>query len=88
MMMTGRVLLVCALCVLWCGAGGGGRAEAHSSTSPTSRGTPLEKSTQNDNATKAVAGDVDPKSKPAAPQALAPKASGLQEAPAKSLQPQ
>ncbi|KAF8288431.1 Mucin-associated surface protein (MASP), putative, partial [Trypanosoma cruzi] len=21
MMMTGRVLLVCALCVLWCGAG-------------------------------------------------------------------
>ncbi|RNC32251.1 mucin-associated surface protein (MASP) [Trypanosoma cruzi] len=22
-MMTGRVLLVCALCVLWCGAGGG-----------------------------------------------------------------
>ncbi|KAF8277365.1 Mucin-associated surface protein (MASP), putative, partial [Trypanosoma cruzi] len=22
MMMTGRVLLVCALCVLWCGAGG------------------------------------------------------------------
>ncbi|EKF27549.1 mucin-associated surface protein (MASP), putative, partial [Trypanosoma cruzi marinkellei] len=27
MMMTGRVLLVCALCVLWCGAGGGGCAE-------------------------------------------------------------
>ncbi|KAF8303914.1 Mucin-associated surface protein (MASP), subgroup S002 [Trypanosoma cruzi] len=27
MMMTGRVLLVCALCVLWCGAGGGGFAE-------------------------------------------------------------
>ncbi|KAF8280497.1 Mucin-associated surface protein (MASP), subgroup S008 [Trypanosoma cruzi] len=23
MMVTGRVLLVCALCVLWCGAGGG-----------------------------------------------------------------
>ncbi|EKF98692.1 mucin-associated surface protein (MASP), putative, partial [Trypanosoma cruzi] len=23
MMMTGRVLLVCALCVLWCGSGGG-----------------------------------------------------------------
>ncbi|EAN81659.1 mucin-associated surface protein (MASP), putative, partial [Trypanosoma cruzi] len=23
MMMTGRVLLVCALCVLWCGAAGG-----------------------------------------------------------------
>ncbi|KAF8278978.1 Mucin-associated surface protein (MASP), putative, partial [Trypanosoma cruzi] len=23
MMMTGRVLLVCAFCVLWCGAGGG-----------------------------------------------------------------
>ncbi|PWU87475.1 Mucin-associated surface protein (MASP) [Trypanosoma cruzi] len=26
-MMTGRVLLVCALCVLWCGAGGGGCTE-------------------------------------------------------------
>ncbi|KAF8307391.1 Mucin-associated surface protein (MASP), putative, partial [Trypanosoma cruzi] len=23
MMVTGRVLLVCALCVLWCSAGGG-----------------------------------------------------------------
>ncbi|EAN95680.1 mucin-associated surface protein (MASP) [Trypanosoma cruzi] len=28
MMMTGRVLLVCALCVLWCGAGGGFGEEA------------------------------------------------------------
>ncbi|RNC32344.1 mucin-associated surface protein (MASP) [Trypanosoma cruzi] len=28
MMMTGRVLLVCALCVLWCCAGGGGCSEA------------------------------------------------------------
>ncbi|PBJ71386.1 mucin-associated surface protein [Trypanosoma cruzi cruzi] len=27
MMMTGRVLLVCALCVLWCGASGGGCTE-------------------------------------------------------------
>ncbi|ESS62054.1 hypothetical protein TCDM_10320 [Trypanosoma cruzi Dm28c] len=27
MMMAGRVLLVCALCVLWCGAGGGGCSE-------------------------------------------------------------
>ncbi|ESS62569.1 mucin-associated surface protein (MASP) [Trypanosoma cruzi Dm28c] len=27
MMMTGRVLLVCALCVLWCGAGGGGSSD-------------------------------------------------------------
>ncbi|KAF8300073.1 Mucin-associated surface protein (MASP), subgroup S061 [Trypanosoma cruzi] len=26
-MMTGRVLLVCALCVLWCGVGGGGCSE-------------------------------------------------------------
>ncbi|KAF8300192.1 putative Mucin-associated surface protein (MASP) [Trypanosoma cruzi] len=34
MMMTGRVLLVCALCVLWCGAGGSGRAE----TSPEAPG--------------------------------------------------
>ncbi|EKF28835.1 hypothetical protein MOQ_007403, partial [Trypanosoma cruzi marinkellei] len=30
MMMTGRVLLVCALCVLWCGAGGGGCSETSS----------------------------------------------------------
>ncbi|EKG00730.1 mucin-associated surface protein (MASP), putative [Trypanosoma cruzi] len=29
-MMTGRVLLVCALCVLWCGVCCGGRAEANS----------------------------------------------------------
>ncbi|EKF29512.1 mucin-associated surface protein (MASP), putative [Trypanosoma cruzi marinkellei] len=28
MMMTGRVLLVCALCVLWCGGGGGGADDA------------------------------------------------------------
>ncbi|KAF8303664.1 Mucin-associated surface protein (MASP), subgroup S061 [Trypanosoma cruzi] len=28
MMVTGRLLLLCALCVLWCGAGGGGCSEA------------------------------------------------------------
>ncbi|EKF28272.1 mucin-associated surface protein (MASP), putative, partial [Trypanosoma cruzi marinkellei] len=32
-MMTGRVLLVCALCVLWCGAGSGGSAETTHSDS-------------------------------------------------------
>ncbi|KAF8280449.1 Mucin-associated surface protein (MASP), putative, partial [Trypanosoma cruzi] len=31
-MMTGRVLLVCALCVLWCGAGGGYAWDFHNDT--------------------------------------------------------
>ncbi|KAF8278380.1 Mucin-associated surface protein (MASP) [Trypanosoma cruzi] len=38
MMMTGRVLLVCALCVLWCGAGGGGRAEGLAAVGGSSGG--------------------------------------------------
>ncbi|RNC52185.1 mucin-associated surface protein (MASP) [Trypanosoma cruzi] len=41
MMMTGRVLLVCALCVLWCGAGGrsdGGKTAG----SGSGDGSPLE----------------------------------------------
>ncbi|KAF8303556.1 Mucin-associated surface protein (MASP), putative, partial [Trypanosoma cruzi] len=33
MMMTGRVLLVCALCVLWCGAGGSCKGETAGSGS-------------------------------------------------------
>ncbi|KAF5220145.1 Mucin-associated surface protein (MASP) [Trypanosoma cruzi] len=37
-MMTGRVLLVCALCVLWCGAGGGGRAEGLAAVGGSSGG--------------------------------------------------
>ncbi|KAF8296771.1 Mucin-associated surface protein (MASP), putative, partial [Trypanosoma cruzi] len=37
MMMTGRVLLVCALCVLWCGAGGGG-CDDTPQTSPSGSG--------------------------------------------------
>ncbi|EAN96289.1 mucin-associated surface protein (MASP), putative [Trypanosoma cruzi] len=37
MMMTGRVLLVCALCVLWCGAGGGGCDET-TQASPSGSG--------------------------------------------------
>ncbi|PBJ78374.1 mucin-associated surface protein [Trypanosoma cruzi cruzi] len=70
MMMTGRVLLVCALCVLWCVAGGGGRAETPSPVSP-----PDEK-TQNKEAVR-VAGKEVQNGQPEAPQEPAPKASGL-----------
>ncbi|KAF8277359.1 Mucin-associated surface protein (MASP), subgroup S079 [Trypanosoma cruzi] len=42
MMMTGRVLLVCALCVLWCGAGGGFANEEKSGLG--SDGEPLPES--------------------------------------------
>ncbi|EAN85888.1 Mucin-associated surface protein (MASP) [Trypanosoma cruzi] len=83
MMTTGRVLLVCALCVLWCGAGGGGRAETPSSPSLE---TQPEKSTQKKE--EVVAGDVDQSSKPVAPKEPTPKASELPEKPANSLQPQ
>ncbi|EKF37595.1 hypothetical protein MOQ_002210, partial [Trypanosoma cruzi marinkellei] len=38
MMMTGRVLLVCALCVLWCGAGCGGCDETPRASPPDSAG--------------------------------------------------
>ncbi|KAF8280412.1 Mucin-associated surface protein (MASP) [Trypanosoma cruzi] len=38
MMMTGRVLLVCALCVLWCGAGGGGCDDTSQASSSGSGG--------------------------------------------------
>ncbi|EKF37592.1 mucin-associated surface protein (MASP), putative, partial [Trypanosoma cruzi marinkellei] len=44
MMMTGRVLMVCALCVLWCGAGSGGSSET----------TPLEPASQDDKGPKTV----------------------------------
>ncbi|EKF99552.1 mucin-associated surface protein (MASP), putative, partial [Trypanosoma cruzi] len=78
MTMTGRVLLVCALCVLWCGACCGEPSEKP----PDSSDTPPEKNTQNDNATKAVAAGVVQSSENAAPQAPSPKASESQEMPA------
>ncbi|KAF8277681.1 Mucin-associated surface protein (MASP), putative, partial [Trypanosoma cruzi] len=44
MMMTGRVLLVCALCVLWCGAGGGFAKEAEASANVVaSETTPVDR---------------------------------------------
>ncbi|PBJ78435.1 mucin-associated surface protein [Trypanosoma cruzi cruzi] len=44
MMMTGRVLLVCALCVLWCGAGGGFAKEAVASANgAASKTTPVDR---------------------------------------------
>ncbi|EAN99551.1 putative mucin-associated surface protein (MASP) [Trypanosoma cruzi] len=49
MMMTGRVLLVCALCVLWCGAGGrcdGGKTAGLGSAEHLLESQELEKSPQ------------------------------------------
>ncbi|EAN83985.1 Mucin-associated surface protein (MASP) [Trypanosoma cruzi] len=87
MMMTGRALLVCALCVLWCGAGGGGRAEA---APPAPSGSTPEKSTKKDNATVVDAEGGVQNDKQAAPQAPALTAPGLQgeeaEAPARPSQ--
>ncbi|KAF8286886.1 hypothetical protein TcBrA4_0023680 [Trypanosoma cruzi] len=57
MMMTGRCAAGCvssACCGLLRPMPGMKPSETPSSASPTSRGTPLEKSTQSDNATKAV----------------------------------
>ncbi|RNE98216.1 mucin-associated surface protein (MASP) [Trypanosoma cruzi] len=82
MMMAGRVLLVCALCVLWCGACGGGCSEA----TPDSPGTPPEKNPQKEEGAVVVVGDVDPKSKTVAPKEPTPTGSELRASPAKSLQ--
>ncbi|EKG03719.1 mucin-associated surface protein (MASP), putative, partial [Trypanosoma cruzi] len=82
-MMTGRVLLVCVLCVLWCGVCGGERVET---SLPDSPGTQPEKSTQSDNATKAVAGG-DQKGQQAALKEP-PKASKSKEMPASPPQAQ
>ncbi|RNC38623.1 mucin-associated surface protein (MASP), partial [Trypanosoma cruzi] len=76
MTMTGRVLLVCALCVLWCGAGGGVRAETPQGFS----GNPSEKGTKNDNATSVRAGKGDQSGQKAEPQETSPTGSGSPEA--------
>ncbi|EAN91581.1 Mucin-associated surface protein (MASP) [Trypanosoma cruzi] len=71
MMMTGRVLLVCALCVLWCGAGAGGCSEA----APTLPGTGVTDNGNNpegkNNTTDGVGGGG-PIGQQAASQAAAP----------------
>ncbi|KAF8299975.1 Mucin-associated surface protein (MASP), subgroup S061 [Trypanosoma cruzi] len=66
MMMTGRVLLVCALCVLWCGAGGGGCSEP----TPDLPGTQSEdrKTPKNEKETIGGAGGNGLTGKPAASQ--------------------
>ncbi|EKG00247.1 mucin-associated surface protein (MASP), putative, partial [Trypanosoma cruzi] len=86
MTMTGRVLLVCALCVLWCGACGGGRAE----TSPVSPGTPPEKKPQEEEEPVGGAGGGVKNGEQKVTQAAAPKGSELQElspGPSQATQP-
>ncbi|KAF5220585.1 Mucin-associated surface protein (MASP) subgroup S068 [Trypanosoma cruzi] len=73
MMMTGRVLLVCALCVLWCGVCGGERAE----TTPASPGNTSGKNPQSKGETVVGAGGGEQNVQQTAPQAPASKASGL-----------
>ncbi|KAF8279988.1 Mucin-associated surface protein (MASP), subgroup S058 [Trypanosoma cruzi] len=73
MMMTGRVLLVCALCVLWCGVCGGGRAEA----TPVPPDKTPEKDPQKEKVTVGGAGGVDENGKQEAPLAPAPTGSEL-----------
>ncbi|EKG00718.1 mucin-associated surface protein (MASP), putative [Trypanosoma cruzi] len=85
MMMTGRVLLVCALCVLWCGACGGGRAEP---PSPDSPGTTPEKEPQNKEEPVGGAEEDVKNGQQKVPQVPAPEASVSQELPSKSSQPQ
>ncbi|RNC52741.1 mucin-associated surface protein (MASP) [Trypanosoma cruzi] len=70
-MMAGRVLLVCALCVLWCGAGDGGCSEA----APTLPGTGVTDNGNNleskNNTTDGVGGGG-----PIGQQAASPAAAG------------
>ncbi|RNF06833.1 mucin-associated surface protein (MASP) [Trypanosoma cruzi] len=73
MMMAGRVLLVCALCVLWCGACGGGRAESPQVSRP-------DEKPQNKEAVR-VTGQGVKNGQQKVPQAPAPKASESPEVP-------
>ncbi|EAN81078.1 mucin-associated surface protein (MASP), putative, partial [Trypanosoma cruzi] len=75
MMMTGRVLLVCALCMLWCGACSGGRAET---TSPVPSGSSPDEITKNEKGAIGGAGGGVKNGKQEAPQASPSKASGSQ----------
>ncbi|RNC41819.1 mucin-associated surface protein (MASP) [Trypanosoma cruzi] len=79
MTMTGRVLLVCALCVLWCGAGGGGCSETPSVIS----GNASDENTQKEKEMTVVGGEEgEQESKQAAPQATSsPTGSGLRGVP-------
>ncbi|KAF8300609.1 Mucin-associated surface protein (MASP), subgroup S070 [Trypanosoma cruzi] len=66
-MMAGRVLLVCALCVLWCGAGGGGLAEKTQDRLDTA--SEESKSPKKNKDTDGSAGTDGPTAKTKAPQA-------------------
>ncbi|KAF8302414.1 Mucin-associated surface protein (MASP), subgroup S070 [Trypanosoma cruzi] len=81
MMMTGRVLLVCALCVLWCGVCGGGCSET-TPASPAFLDNTSDGKPQNDST--GVAGGGVQNGQQAAPQApaAASTTSGLPAAPA------
>ncbi|ESS61799.1 mucin-associated surface protein (MASP) [Trypanosoma cruzi Dm28c] len=77
MMMTGRVLLVCALCVLWCGVCGGGCSE----TPPDSPDNPSDDQSLNEEEPTGVTGQGDQSAKQEVPKATAPKASESPEVP-------
>ncbi|PWV17780.1 Mucin-associated surface protein (MASP) [Trypanosoma cruzi] len=85
MTMTGRVLLVCALCVLWCGAGGG---EPSETPSPAPPDTPHEKNPQKEEEAFVGTGQGVKNDEPEIPQAPAPKASESPVVSAESLQAQ
>ncbi|EKF99776.1 mucin-associated surface protein (MASP), putative, partial [Trypanosoma cruzi] len=85
MMMTGRVLLVCALCVLWCGACCGGRAET---ISPAPPGNPSDKSTQNEVPVSVTGQEVQNAQQEAQKETPSLTESELQKEPANSPQPQ
>ncbi|PBJ78616.1 mucin-associated surface protein [Trypanosoma cruzi cruzi] len=99
MMMTGRVLLVCALCVLWCGAGGACDKDAtrpagslgasagggRVEATPASSDTTPENKPQKEKGAVGVTGKGDQKGQLEAPKET-PKASEIQELPSNSSQ--
>ncbi|EKG00418.1 mucin-associated surface protein (MASP), putative, partial [Trypanosoma cruzi] len=82
-MMTGRVLLVCALCVLWCAACGCGRSE-RSLTSPD---TATDEQPQNEEAVSVTGQEVQ-SAKQEVPKPTASKASELPQVPPEPSQAQ
>ncbi|ESS54901.1 mucin-associated surface protein (MASP) [Trypanosoma cruzi Dm28c] len=82
MMMTGRVLLVCALCVLWCVVCGGC---SELTQDPPCNASSKEKPQKEE---EAVVGELDQKAQREAPKAPSPKASVSQEMPASPSQAQ
>ncbi|RNC56154.1 mucin-associated surface protein (MASP) [Trypanosoma cruzi] len=83
MMMTGRLLLLCALCVLWCGAGGGGCSEADLALPGTGLTDNGNNSEGKNNTTDGVGGGG-PIGQPAASQPAAPSSVPVSETKAES----